>query len=145
MPNMLISIASRQLAVLHCYLSATGQSFDNHTNYVYWETVLETDITVVICSWKDRMIMSCASHLISHSKYWWLYSEQRVENVWYIYNGILKSPLFLSLIWCLTSPWLRMSFCRIYETEQWKLQGKSQEIRAALYFVLFSVFWFNYS
>ena len=28
---MLINIASRQLAVLHCYFSATGQYFNNHT------------------------------------------------------------------------------------------------------------------
>ena len=47
---MLISIASRQLAVLHRYFSATGQLFNNHTNYVYWETMLETDTTVVIYS-----------------------------------------------------------------------------------------------
>ena len=36
---MLISIASRQLTVLHCYLSATGQQFNNHANYVHWKTV----------------------------------------------------------------------------------------------------------
>ena len=34
---MLIRIASRQLAVLHRYLSATGQQYNNHTNYVFWE------------------------------------------------------------------------------------------------------------
>ena len=35
MPNMLINIASRQLAVLHRYFGATGQ-FNNHTNYIYF-------------------------------------------------------------------------------------------------------------
>ena len=37
--------------------------------------------TVIIYSWKCRVMTSCASHMISHSMYWWLYSEQRVENV----------------------------------------------------------------
>ena len=39
------TIASRQLAVLHRYFSATGQEFNNHTNYVYLETMRETDTT----------------------------------------------------------------------------------------------------
>ena len=30
----------------------------------------ETDTTVVIYSWRHRAMMSCASHLISHSTYW---------------------------------------------------------------------------
>ena len=47
---MLISIASRQLAVLHRYFSAAGQKFNNHTNYIYWETMLETATTVGIYS-----------------------------------------------------------------------------------------------
>ena len=45
---MLRNIASCQLAVLHRYFSATGQQFNNHTNYVYLETRRETDTTVVI-------------------------------------------------------------------------------------------------
>ena len=47
---MLINIASRQLAALHRYFSATGQKFNNHTNYVYQETMRETDTTVVVYS-----------------------------------------------------------------------------------------------
>ena len=47
MSNMLISIGYRWLAVLHCYLSATGHWVNNQTNYVYLETMLETDTTVV--------------------------------------------------------------------------------------------------
>ena len=47
---MLINIASRQLAVLHRYFSSTGQLFNNHTNYVYLETIRETDTTVVVYS-----------------------------------------------------------------------------------------------
>ena len=47
---MLRNIASRQLAVLHRYFSATGQQFNNHANYVYLETMRETDTTVVIYS-----------------------------------------------------------------------------------------------
>ena len=47
---MMINIASRQLAVIHRYFSATGQQFNNHTNYLYLETMRETDTTVVIYS-----------------------------------------------------------------------------------------------
>ena len=36
---MLLNIASRQFAALHRYFSATGQQFNNHTNYVYLETM----------------------------------------------------------------------------------------------------------
>ena len=80
-------------------------------NYVYLETMWETDTTVVIYSWKYRAVMSCASHLLSHSTYWWLYSEQRVE-ILLLYTVVssIKSPIFLSWVWCLTSPWLRKSF-----------------------------------
>ena len=48
MPNILVSIASRQLAVLHRYLSATAQYFKNHTMYI--GKLLETDTTAVIYS-----------------------------------------------------------------------------------------------
>ena len=78
---MLINIASRQLDVLHHHYSGTGQRFNIHTNDVYLETMWEIDTTVVIYPWKYRVMMSCASHLICHSTYWWLYSEQRVEIV----------------------------------------------------------------
>ena len=47
---MLRNIASRQLAVLRRYFSAIGLLFNNHTNYVYLETMRETDTTVVIYS-----------------------------------------------------------------------------------------------
>ena len=47
---MLINIASRQIDVLHCYFSATRQWFNNHTNYIYYKTMRETDTTVVIYS-----------------------------------------------------------------------------------------------
>ena len=46
--------------------------------------MLETDTTLVIYSWQCRVMMSCASHMISHSTYWRLYSEQRVENVFHM-------------------------------------------------------------
>ena len=42
---MLLNMASRQLAVPHRYFSATGQQFNNHTNYLYLETMRETDTT----------------------------------------------------------------------------------------------------
>ena len=45
---MLINIASRQLAVLHRYCSATGQQFNNDNSYEYYEPMRETDTTVVI-------------------------------------------------------------------------------------------------
>ena len=40
---MLISIASRQLAVLHRYFSATGQQFNNHSMYIWklWERQIQ--------------------------------------------------------------------------------------------------------
>ena len=47
---MLISLASWQMAVFHHYLSASGQQFNNPTNYEYWETKLETDTTAAIYS-----------------------------------------------------------------------------------------------
>ena len=47
MPNMLINSASRKLAVLQRYCSATGQLIII-LNYVYLETMWETDTTVVI-------------------------------------------------------------------------------------------------
>ena len=37
---MLLNIASHQLAALHRYFSATGQQFNNHTNYVYLADML---------------------------------------------------------------------------------------------------------
>ena len=63
---MLINIASRQLVVLHRY----RYLYTTNTNYIYLETMWETDTTVVIYSWKYRAMMSCASHLISHFTYW---------------------------------------------------------------------------
>ena len=47
---MLIRLASHQLVVLHRYFSATGRLFNNHSNYVYLQTMLETSTTVVIYS-----------------------------------------------------------------------------------------------
>ena len=47
---MLINIASRQLAALHRYFSATGQKFNNLINNVNQETMRETDTTIVIYS-----------------------------------------------------------------------------------------------
>ena len=35
MPNMLIGIASRQLAAVHSYLSTTEERFHNHTITMY--------------------------------------------------------------------------------------------------------------
>ena len=71
MPNMLINIAS--------LLQRYWTKFNNRTNYIYLEIIRETDTTVVIYSWKYRVMTSSAGHLISHSTFWWLYSEQRVE------------------------------------------------------------------
>ena len=75
---MLINIVSRQLAALHRYFSATGQY-----SLIIILSILgnyERDrYNCRILFVKYRVMTSCASHLISHSTFLWLYSEQRVE------------------------------------------------------------------
>ena len=86
---------------------------------MYRQTMLKldtsrVDTTVLIYYWEYRVVMSCVSHLISHSKYWRLCSEPSIKSWECVdtYNGILRSPLFLNWICCQTSPWLRKLFCR---------------------------------
>ena len=109
-------------------------SFNNHTI-----TMFEIVTAVVIYSWKYRVMMSCGSHLGNYV--WDSYSCRNIflkvqgddelrkspdkpfhvlMTLWRTMtwecvaasNGILKSPIYLSWIWCLTSPWLSKSFSR---------------------------------
>ena len=78
---------------------------------MYRKTVVGTDTTVVINSWNgsDYELRKSPDKLFQVlMALQWTKSWECVI----AYNGILKSPLFLSLIWCLTSPWMRNSFSR---------------------------------